>query len=101
MPLTFLLVSLPMILFGHHNPLGGGIILWNHLGDVTWRCDATGGMRRRLSVAIALLGDPQVVYLDEPTTGTPHFLLNNRNPFHPSPFEAILAARMHRPIALS
>jgi ABC-type phosphonate transport system ATPase subunit len=29
----------------------------------------SGGMRRRLSVAIALLGDPQVVYLDEPTTG--------------------------------
>ena len=29
----------------------------------------SGGMRRRLSVAIALLGDPLVVYLDEPTTG--------------------------------
>jgi len=26
-------------------------------------------MRRRLSVAIALLGNPRVVYLDEPTTG--------------------------------
>ncbi|KAH8940362.1 hypothetical protein BDL97_15G085100 [Sphagnum fallax] len=29
----------------------------------------SGGMKRRLSVAIALIGDPKVVYLDEPTTG--------------------------------
>lgn len=29
----------------------------------------SGGMRRRLSVAIALLGNPRVIYLDEPTTG--------------------------------
>lgn len=29
----------------------------------------SGGMKRRLSVAIALIGDPLVVYLDEPTTG--------------------------------
>ncbi len=26
-------------------------------------------MKRRLSVAIALVGDPLVVYLDEPSTG--------------------------------
>ena len=29
----------------------------------------SGGMRRRLSMAIALIGDPKVVFLDEPTTG--------------------------------
>jgi ABC-type multidrug transport system ATPase subunit len=29
----------------------------------------SGGMRRRLSVAMALVGDPLIVYLDEPTTG--------------------------------
>lgn len=29
----------------------------------------SGGMRRRLSLAISLLGNPKVVVLDEPTTG--------------------------------
>lgn len=29
----------------------------------------SGGMKRRLSVVIATLGDPKVVFLDEPTTG--------------------------------
>lgn len=33
----------------------------------------SGGMKRRLSVAISLVGDPAVVYLDEPSTGArPH-----------------------------
>ena len=26
-------------------------------------------MKRRLSVAISLVGDPQIVFMDEPTTG--------------------------------
>lgn len=29
----------------------------------------SGGMKRRLSVAIALVGDPKIVFLDEPSTG--------------------------------
>jgi oleandomycin transport system ATP-binding protein len=38
----------------------------------------SGGMRRRLDLAMSLVGDPSVVYLDEPTTGLdPH----SRNDF--------------------
>lgn len=29
----------------------------------------SGGMRRRLDIAMGLIGDPQVIFLDEPTTG--------------------------------
>eukprot|EP00762_Andalucia_godoyi_P006284 ANDGO_05836.mRNA.1 ABC transporter A family member 8 len=33
----------------------------------------SGGMKRRLSVAISLMGNPKIVFLDEPTTGLdPH-----------------------------
>lgn len=29
----------------------------------------SGGMKRRLSVAISLIGNPKVIFFDEPTTG--------------------------------
>jgi ABC-2 type transport system ATP-binding protein len=41
------------------------------LGDAAGRRVSTysGGMRRRLDLAMSLIGDPPVIFLDEPTTG--------------------------------
>jgi ABC-type multidrug transport system ATPase subunit len=46
-----------------------GVNLWNgKLADKQSK-QYSGGMKRRLSVAISFMGSPLVVYLDEPSTG--------------------------------
>jgi ATP-binding cassette subfamily A (ABC1) protein 3 len=34
-----------------------------------WSCELSGGNKRKLSLAIALIGNPEVLFLDEPSTG--------------------------------
>ena len=48
-----------------------GLLARFGLADAAGRRVATysGGIRRRLDIAMSLIGDPQVVFLDEPTTG--------------------------------
>ncbi|KMZ69468.1 ABC transporter A family member [Zostera marina] len=54
----------------------------------------SGGMKRRLSVAISLIGDPKVVYMDEPSTGLDPASRN-------SLWNAVKAAKENRAIILT
>ncbi|XAR65459.1 Sulfate-transporting ATPase [Bertholletia excelsa] len=54
----------------------------------------SGGMKRRLSVAISLIGDPKVVYMDEPSTGLDPASRNNL-------WNVVKCAKQHRAIVLT
>ncbi|KAF7838432.1 ABC transporter A family member 7-like [Senna tora] len=54
----------------------------------------SGGMKRRLSVAISLIGDPRVVYMDEPSTGLDPASRNNL-------WKVIKQAKQNRAIILT
>jgi ABC-2 type transport system ATP-binding protein len=51
--------------------IAAGLLDRFQLTDAAGRRVATysGGMRRRLDIAMSLIGDPPVIFLDEPTTG--------------------------------
>ena len=51
--------------------IAAGLLARFSLGEAGDRKASTysGGMRRRLDIAMSLIGDPPVIFLDEPTTG--------------------------------
>ena len=56
--------------YPHPLPVNRVLELTGLTDKVDSRCDQlSGGQQRRLDVALALIGDPELVFLDEPTTG--------------------------------
>jgi ABC-2 type transport system ATP-binding protein len=56
--------------YPHPLPVNRVLDLTGLTEKVDSRCDQlAGGQQRRLDVALALIGDPELIFLDEPTTG--------------------------------